>query len=440
MLRSTIGGLPVEVWDGIIDFVAEDVAGWKTGGYLQHCILVCKSWVPRCNHHLSPFKELTIRSAKELESFAISIRTSPKRPRSVLRLTIEPEDEADCQWIAKIPILLPRLPNLRRLTLSSVNFYMQHPRFRQIYSLFRHAYALNIKSTCTRWSQVLSSVAHGSYVTITTSRHDYLEGSMGTLPPSGPFTLRSQNLQHLTLCATWDEHLELCQTWYLYAPQLGQINLQVSRDIAFKSLHTWAKAVAGLFHPPHYLPRLGRVSISFPNHEVLADLKWDSKTNSRTIEVIGNNKGFYDDIQSATILAYLDPHEVTFLIQATMQMNWPSLDTILSDSKRYHSLTKLNIHFSNGVIQIDDSNADKEGSSPSYVTPTYVLFTKLLNGHEKLSFRLQYILIISNRAMSPPPDHHFMTLLDFYDDIVVHKPQYYKAYNVSIRSTKLSLK
>ncbi|KAH8091427.1 hypothetical protein BXZ70DRAFT_486474 [Cristinia sonorae] len=256
-LDSAIGGLPVEIWDYIIDLIAADPSGWASGGYIPRCMLVCKTWVPRCWSHTSPYKCVIICSAKAMESYAILLRTSPRRARSVEYLAIQPEDVTNCRWVTLVPVRLPRLPDLRQLALSNIDFEQQDTRFSQFYSSFRCP-KLHIEGRCGgQWPRL--TVSNLDYFKITTGLYRDNTWSASTL--GGRFKLRSTT-RTLEVEAAWSELASLSHR-DIHAPSLERLYTSLARsDLTFREddRRLWTNVV-GLFRV-RTLPVLTDVSVN----------------------------------------------------------------------------------------------------------------------------------------------------------------------------------
>ncbi|KAH8091431.1 hypothetical protein BXZ70DRAFT_486628 [Cristinia sonorae] len=243
-LGSAIGGLPVEIWDYIIDLIAEDPSGWASGGYIPRCMLVCKTWVPRCRFHTSPFEDVTISSAKEMESYAVLLRTSPRRARSVHCLKIKPKDVTDCRWVTLVPVRLPRLRNLYVLTLSNIDFGQQDTRFSQFYSSFCCP-NLRIDNVCgVQWPRL--TVPNLASLKITTGLD--CDNAWRASALAGHFKIRSHTISELEVEAAWSELASLSHR-DIHASKLRKLNLSLVRsDLIFREDdgRLWTNVV-GLF-------------------------------------------------------------------------------------------------------------------------------------------------------------------------------------------------
>ncbi|TCD65913.1 hypothetical protein EIP91_002028 [Steccherinum ochraceum] len=119
---SSILELPIEIWESVIDNVADqgyDYTGWETEskGDLRSCSLVCRSWVPRSRIHL--FAVILLQTESGPSKFAETLRENPKLGELVKELDIdirgalERATAENQHWIPRIPHLLAgKLPNL----------------------------------------------------------------------------------------------------------------------------------------------------------------------------------------------------------------------------------------------------------------------------------------------------------------------------------------
>lgn len=142
LLPASLPELPVEVWEYVIDIIAD--FSFESERYplnygarmdLTSCYLVCRAWGPRCRLYL--FREIDIVSRDSLRLLSAFLRNSPFHAGLVRTLNIRGGD-AEQSWVPSVPLLLPKLYNLRELSFDCVDFRRQHPRFSQLYSLFRN--------------------------------------------------------------------------------------------------------------------------------------------------------------------------------------------------------------------------------------------------------------------------------------------------------------
>ncbi|KAH8091433.1 hypothetical protein BXZ70DRAFT_486715 [Cristinia sonorae] len=257
---SAIGGFPVEIWDYIIDLIAADPSGWASGGYIPRCMLVCKTWVPRCRFHTSPFQKVTIRSAEELESYAVLLRTSPRRARSVQYLTIEPENVTNCRWVTLVPVRLPRLPDLYELRVSNIDFEQQDSCFSQLYSSFRCP--KHIEGRCGgQWPRL--TVSNLGSLKITTGL--YCDNTRRASALGGRFKIRSQTMMKCKVEAALEELASFSHR-DIHAPKLRKLYLSLARsDLIFREddRRLWTNVV-GWFRV-HTLPFLRHVTVNLNN-------------------------------------------------------------------------------------------------------------------------------------------------------------------------------
>ncbi|KAH8091434.1 rab-GTPase-TBC domain-containing protein [Cristinia sonorae] len=350
--KSSIGGFPVELWDRIIDAIAADTVGWENGGDLLSCILVCKSWVHRCRYYLNPLRILDIHSAEELTTIARTVRSPPIRPRSVEGLKVEPIDEFDCQWIAAVPLCLPRFPNLRHITLSKVNFTEQHSRLPQLYSLFRASSLIVQRPLCISWSQITRflSAVNPTSVHLTTRRYrDKRDPSL----LYGVFIMRSQNLKTLNLRVSRNELAKPCRSWQFFTPQLEELELHIRRseadDLQEDSDEDWCMlaSICRLFQPSHELPALCNVTF-FLSGCVYVKLLRDVKTVKRELYADFQYESSQSSSKLFSTLATFDPHEIKlefFWNPLDSTSLWQHIDSTLSDRRSFRSLASLTFQY-----------------------------------------------------------------------------------------------
>ncbi|KAH8091410.1 hypothetical protein BXZ70DRAFT_485812 [Cristinia sonorae] len=253
--------LPVELWMLVLDSVAEDDASWDPNGHLSQCRQVCKAWWHKCDQLLGPLRVLRMRSAEDVASLAVSLRTPPGTARRIRGIHVEASDGAECQWMTSVPVLLPELPNLKTLRFSDTNLSSQHTRLRQNYSLFRRCECHHLeiaRPRCVKWSHLMGlvSVINPARLTLTTRGHDFRRR---VILPEGPFELRLQNLSSMS----WYVLLGEVTSWYFAAPRLKKIVLYVRDTEALSphDKHVWLRKIDGLFCPPHRLPELETVHL-----------------------------------------------------------------------------------------------------------------------------------------------------------------------------------
>ena len=136
VLSINLPNLPIEVWENVIDIVADWGILYRSEQRrdVASCRLVCRAWGPRCS--LYSFDLITIASREDLQLLSASLRKSPLHAGLVQKLKICGGGAAQ-DWIATVPLDLPKLPALRDIQFVSVDFKQQHPRFSQYYSLLR---------------------------------------------------------------------------------------------------------------------------------------------------------------------------------------------------------------------------------------------------------------------------------------------------------------
>lgn len=120
---NQIWRLPLETCEGIIEYVAEDIAQYTRT--LHSCALVCRSWVPRSRFFL--FQRVHLDNNTKATRFMSSICTCPDLGLLVRKLILDLRQRHE-EWIYKLlRILHPLLLNLRELVYQELPIL--HPLF-----------------------------------------------------------------------------------------------------------------------------------------------------------------------------------------------------------------------------------------------------------------------------------------------------------------------
>lgn len=115
--------LPPEIWDMIIDILAEHL-DWAS---LYACILTCRPLVPQCKRHLHHGFDLTrgfinIHSRKHLTQAVLVMKRY--RPRW-MRLTLDARENNDSSWICSALVRVAlRMPKLDSITFQGIDFFV----------------------------------------------------------------------------------------------------------------------------------------------------------------------------------------------------------------------------------------------------------------------------------------------------------------------------
>ncbi|KAH8091429.1 hypothetical protein BXZ70DRAFT_486521 [Cristinia sonorae] len=337
--RFEVGGLPVELWFQIIDIVVRDIVSWRDGN-VRSCALVCRTWYRRIQHHLSPIAEVTIRSENELRALSMFLRASPLKPRTIREITIDPEDKTKCQWIASVPLLLPRLFDIHVLIFRRIDLGQQHMRFPQLYSLYCPELLYVQKPICTQWPQITRLITSCKVVDITSRR--FGEGS-GVSPLMGPFRIRAPNLERMWWRAAWDEISEISLTWRFSAPKLEILTLSLN-TVKPDDGRVWL-GIVELFHSPLSLPALHTVEIFIYMYTDIK-LQVEQGGEDRRFSVQFPTAGFTYASSILSGLSALDPFRIAIRLLEwpnSYDKTWHTLDNVLSDRRHYKSLTAITI-------------------------------------------------------------------------------------------------
>lgn len=116
---STIDYFPLEIWDYIIDIIADLALA-----YLRDCSLVCKGWYTRCRLHL--LKSVKLEDEENAKALA-KLASAHTHFQVVERLTIYGSGVGDCRGpithlFAVAKLLLPVLPRLVDLVLRDAEW------------------------------------------------------------------------------------------------------------------------------------------------------------------------------------------------------------------------------------------------------------------------------------------------------------------------------
>ncbi|KAI0783767.1 hypothetical protein C8Q75DRAFT_781926 [Abortiporus biennis] len=130
--------LPVEIWERIIDYVANDAAtyytthSWRTLT-LKSCALTCRAWTYRSIYHLNHI--VTFRDSPSVSRFKARF---PPRDLPCRQVVSKPRSMKKCSWVSSVPIQLNvALPLLTDLTLHHFDFNQAHTQLIPLLSLAR---------------------------------------------------------------------------------------------------------------------------------------------------------------------------------------------------------------------------------------------------------------------------------------------------------------
>lgn len=101
---------------------------------IQACCLVRRAWIPRCRLYLCRTVHLDSRGM--LQAASTFFHSSPFHAEKVRGLVVIGRG-ADQTWISNIPLRLPKLVNLERISFRDVDLSQQHPSFPQLLSRHR---------------------------------------------------------------------------------------------------------------------------------------------------------------------------------------------------------------------------------------------------------------------------------------------------------------
>lgn len=126
--------LPVEIWERIIDTVADDNLG-PHGRDLLACCLTCRSWVPRSRFHI--FTSVNIRTRSHLTSVVDCLSRHWFLCYCIVNLTIDVTDAVDQSWLSSCVLLLgPKIKAINSIFLRGIDLTTVHPAFFQTLKLF----------------------------------------------------------------------------------------------------------------------------------------------------------------------------------------------------------------------------------------------------------------------------------------------------------------
>jgi len=136
MAHSSPSQLPVEIWELIIDFRAQDdIVGdpdsWVPERDFKNilaCALTCRAWLPRSRHHL--LQERIISSGSQLATFASVVHKYGNDITNWWKLLLlEPTNSSPQAWLSSVPIRLSSaLHGLHTLQFSGVDFFQLNIR------------------------------------------------------------------------------------------------------------------------------------------------------------------------------------------------------------------------------------------------------------------------------------------------------------------------
>ncbi|KAH8091420.1 hypothetical protein BXZ70DRAFT_953646 [Cristinia sonorae] len=231
--HSDFPQLPVEICEYIIDAIVPGDYAYNgpIAATLRSCSLVCRAWVPRCRFHLC--RSVNIMSGDALASFARYIRSFRDLPSRVMMLRIGPPTDVtfdrntwDHSWVSLVPIRLPRLHNLQKLHMESVDLDDQNVMLWRSFTLFscdileldgvqysRPAQVARLISAIQPKSLRLTSPIFRS--TIDDSAASRLQSCK-----------RFKRLEDVFVALwDWDDALMFFQSWTMSGPRLSSINV-----------------------------------------------------------------------------------------------------------------------------------------------------------------------------------------------------------------------
>ncbi|RDX47161.1 hypothetical protein OH76DRAFT_797653 [Lentinus brumalis] len=163
---------PYEIYDEIISAVPElDESRTTIVGILSRCALVCRGWLPRCQHHLYSTVYLRMynpTSYIRLRYLWRTLRNTPHISPLVRELTVSDGVEGQPGGILRLlPIFLAwKLPNISALTLLSEGTRLElHPSFFAALTTMKALTSLRLIQTRiirTEFHRVLAALPHVS--------------------------------------------------------------------------------------------------------------------------------------------------------------------------------------------------------------------------------------------------------------------------------------
>lgn len=125
------GQLPLEVWDKVIDNIANSSRRDTVA-----CCLVCRAFVPRSRFYL--YKRFTLQSRTQLDQFIHTLSNSPILCTRLRFLIINAGNGADQSWVSTVPFRLPlSVSSLSELLLQDVDVSVMHPDALKAFSHIR---------------------------------------------------------------------------------------------------------------------------------------------------------------------------------------------------------------------------------------------------------------------------------------------------------------
>ncbi|THH31250.1 hypothetical protein EUX98_g2937 [Antrodiella citrinella] len=250
-------GVPIEVWDMIIDIVAQNDRNTKDQSLLC-CFLVCRAWIPRCRFHLPVTKHVDLYSRDDLEDFGARLTAYPHLASKVDFLFIygrkAGDTSIDDMWVSSIPVMLPPLPNLTSLSIYDIDFAHQHPDLPKLFSkLFLGTFKSGrvdltlIRVSFLHFVQV-SRLAHA-----TRAQSIRLMGCPLSIPIANRTALNrlpSRNMllavteMHIDLTSELSELINMPSHWLPAYPNLHKLRIQfpLDRDGSFiQNAQAWSR-------------------------------------------------------------------------------------------------------------------------------------------------------------------------------------------------------
>ncbi|KAH8101641.1 hypothetical protein BXZ70DRAFT_1007463 [Cristinia sonorae] len=288
--------LPIELWEQIIDIIAEE----NRVPDLLNCSLVCREWVSRCRFHLCITAHLF--SSADLSSFTGFISSSPLLPTRVRVMRVNsqsslPAANSSLSWIAHIPLRLSKLPNLESLYLTNIDLERQHSSFWKSYTTFRGLSFLEVRyPRYSRWSQLTRLISASQslqtrLVLSETLGPEIAHNGVGL----GVFYLNASHLQQIRIDIPWKILAAVSSSWIFTIPSLYRIVINVT-DISPAAMfppehrYVWGSVGAVFYAPSPRHPLLANVNMTFEDESVAVELVNYGDTERRKLTVRFNDE------------------------------------------------------------------------------------------------------------------------------------------------------
>ncbi|KAH8093116.1 hypothetical protein BXZ70DRAFT_1010598 [Cristinia sonorae] len=241
--------LPIEVWETIIDHMCDYgryVSYPEVRQPLAACMLVCKSWGPRCRRYLLGSVKLKNRS--QLDTLVEQLLRAPWLCDFVENLYLSPIPGSliDHSLVCLAPLHLPPLKNLKCVQIDGFDFSLRLPNFYWAYRQFHLDKLYLYDFTYTRFSEVTQLAVATRAIEL------YAHGTARTRSAGTGALSFGMHAHEVGYTMDWKSLAAASETWHRHSSpfyfELRLLRVSASDDDAAfgRDTATWAR-IASVF-------------------------------------------------------------------------------------------------------------------------------------------------------------------------------------------------